>query len=84
MFLGNVVGCKISDWYGRRYTFLGVTVLMGIGQGVSAAAFDPYSYGIARFISGVGLSGSFLKQSIYFARNCSEYIFDWASQDSWA
>jgi len=57
MLLGNLIACKLSDWYGRRYTFIGVSVLMGVGHGLSAVAIDPYSYAAARFLSGMGLSG---------------------------
>lgn len=58
MLLGNLIACKLSDWYGRRFTFLGVSILMGVGQGLSALAIDPYSYAVARFLAGMGLSGN--------------------------
>ena len=60
MFFGNLVACKLSDWYGRRFVFLGTALIMATGQVLSAAAVDPYFYSFCRFLTGVGLSGNLL------------------------
>jgi MFS family permease len=58
MLLGSLFSSQISDWYGRKWVYLGVCLLMGLGQVLSALAPDPISYAFARFMAGAGLSGT--------------------------
>ncbi|XP_021952032.2 organic cation transporter protein [Folsomia candida] len=65
MFFGNTIPPQISDWYGRKVTFLGLMVLMTVGESVSAVAPNPYVFAVARFICGIGLAGYFSLNGIY-------------------
>lgn len=49
----------MSDWYGRKTAFVGLIIIMGVGQGASALATNPYLFTLARFICGIGLAGIF-------------------------
>lgn len=57
MFFGNTIPPQLSDWYGRKVTFLGLILLMAFGETLSALAPDPYVFAGARFLCGIGLAG---------------------------
>jgi len=59
MFFGNTIPPQMSDWYGRKTAFVGLIIIMGVGQGASALATNPYLFTLARFICGIGLAGIF-------------------------
>lgn len=48
----------LKDWYryGRRYGFLGATLLEALGSVMSAISINPYMYAVARFLCGAGVT----------------------------
>ena len=49
----------MDDRYGRKRTCIGASLMMALGQGMSALAPNPYVYAAARFVAGLGFSGSY-------------------------
>ncbi|CAG7724543.1 unnamed protein product, partial [Allacma fusca] len=65
MVLGNIYTSQLSDWYGRRYCFMGIILQMAFGSVLSAIAPNPYVYAAARFVCGAGYSGFICILAIY-------------------
>lgn len=65
MFIGNTVPPQISDWYGRKRTFIGLISTMALGQILSAISINPYMFAISRFICGIGHAGYMTINGIY-------------------
>lgn len=57
MLFGNTIPPQLSDWYGRKITFLGLMITMAGGQGLSALSPNPVVFAMARFLCGIGLAG---------------------------
>ncbi|CAG7727847.1 unnamed protein product, partial [Allacma fusca] len=55
----------VSDWYGRKYSFLGISAQMAFGSVLTAAAPNPYVYALARFICGSSFSGFLGLTAVY-------------------
>ncbi|CAG7726495.1 unnamed protein product [Allacma fusca] len=65
MLIGNIYISQLSDWYGRRYCFLGITLQMALGSILTAASPNPYVYAFARFLCGSSFSGFLSLNAIY-------------------
>ncbi|CAL8122318.1 unnamed protein product [Orchesella dallaii] len=65
MFFGNTIPPQISDWYGRKPTFIGLIFTMGLGQVGTALSINPYFFALSRFICGIGLAGYMTINGIY-------------------
>ncbi|OXA44164.1 solute carrier family 22 member 15-like [Folsomia candida] len=65
MLIGSLFSSQISDWYGRKWVYIGVCGLMAFGQGLSSLAPNPVVYAVARFFAGAGISGFMGMSTIY-------------------
>ncbi|MEK8174002.1 MFS transporter [Streptomyces sp. M19] len=55
MFIGALLGGRLSDRFGRRRVLLGAVVFYSVFSLLSAASFTPWQMGVTRFLTGVGL-----------------------------
>ncbi len=65
--LGALLGGIPTDRLGRKWTLLGIGVLYVVSAIGSAMAFDPWSFGIFRFIGGVGVGVSTVAAPAYIS-----------------
>ncbi len=68
---GTVLGSLVGGWptqhFGRKKTLLWIGILYFVSAVWSAAANDPYSFMIARFIGGVGVGISTVAAPLYIS-----------------
>ncbi|MBZ6192970.1 MFS transporter [Streptomyces olivaceus] len=55
MFLGAILGGRLSDRFGRRKVLLGAVVFYSTFSLLSALSFNAWQMGVTRFLTGVGL-----------------------------
>ncbi|MBU6530159.1 MFS transporter [Streptomyces mayonensis] len=55
MFLGAILGGRLSDRFGRRRVLLGAVVFYSAFSLLSALSFNAWQMGVTRFLTGVGL-----------------------------
>ena len=65
MMTGAFLGSQIADKYGRKTAFFGMTLFMGLFGLCSGLAFDLYTYGILKFLCGIGIGGFYCVYYIY-------------------
>ena len=73
MFVGNVFGSMLSDWYGRRSSYLASLTMGAIGQIISAASMNPYMYAVSRFLCGVSFA---CKPGLCLALSVVDELYD--------
>ncbi|CAL8121746.1 unnamed protein product [Orchesella dallaii] len=60
MMTGALLSSLLSDQFGRKKCFLFQTICMGLLGMLPAAAFDPWSYAVAKFLAGFGVGACFV------------------------
>ncbi|ODM95999.1 Organic cation transporter protein [Orchesella cincta] len=60
MMTGAFLSSLLSDQFGRKKCFYFQTICMGVLGMLPAAAIDPWSYAIARFLAGFGVGACFV------------------------
>ncbi|WAP54565.1 MFS transporter [Streptomyces sp. S465] len=55
MFIGALLGGRLSDRFGRRRVLLGAVVFYSFFSLLSAVSFNAWQMGVTRFLTGVGL-----------------------------
>jgi len=67
MFVGAAASGYLAERYGRRPILLGATVVYGLASLGSAVSWNPESLALCRFVTGVGLGGIAISNTVFLA-----------------
>ncbi|WP_051146375.1 MFS transporter, partial [Novosphingobium sp. B-7] len=71
MGFGSILLGGAADRFGRRPTVLGCLVVMAVGMGLATTAANPYSLGVWRLLTGLGIGGMLAAINAVTAEICS-------------
>ncbi|WP_167542925.1 MFS transporter [Novosphingobium capsulatum] len=71
MGFGSILLGGAADRFGRRPTVLGCLVVMAIGMGLATTAANPYTLGLWRLLTGLGIGGMLAAINAVTAEICS-------------